>query len=231
VADIRGLHIGDDAELYALGVLDEAERRAIDAHLAHCAECRRRVGEAEETVLAMERHVAPEEPPADLEARVRAGRAEPSRARGFSWYALAAAFLIGLLPAVAFFANRLHEDQLREQQVAGAHSVVMLAMVHSHFGHAQFAPYKAAEHVPNAKVVFARDGSWMYILVDEPRSYGVSALYNTDEHATLGATRPYGGASELYVEKPPPGVSSVYLLDDRGKAIARAWVLNPSPRR
>ncbi|MBV8343959.1 MAG: zf-HC2 domain-containing protein, partial [Candidatus Eremiobacteraeota bacterium] len=47
-------HIGDSAELYAAGALDERERAEIDAHVAECRDCLRRLGEAEETILTLE---------------------------------------------------------------------------------------------------------------------------------------------------------------------------------
>ena len=49
------VHAGEAAELYALGALDEREQAGLEAHIAHCAQCLRRVGEAEETLLALER--------------------------------------------------------------------------------------------------------------------------------------------------------------------------------
>ena len=49
------VHVGEAAELYALGALDEREQAGLEAHIAHCAQCLRRVGEAEETLLALER--------------------------------------------------------------------------------------------------------------------------------------------------------------------------------
>ncbi|MBV8196715.1 MAG: zf-HC2 domain-containing protein, partial [Candidatus Eremiobacteraeota bacterium] len=50
---IPNAHIGDDAELYAAGALTRDEHAAVDAHIAQCPDCLRRVGEAEETVLAL----------------------------------------------------------------------------------------------------------------------------------------------------------------------------------
>ncbi|MBD5605730.1 MAG: zf-HC2 domain-containing protein [Candidatus Eremiobacteraeota bacterium] len=46
-------HIDDDAELYALGALETSERDAVDAHLATCDACTRRVADAERTVGAL----------------------------------------------------------------------------------------------------------------------------------------------------------------------------------
>lgn len=210
-------HINDAAELYALGALDAAQIRAIDAHAATCAACRRRLGEAEEAVLAIDRAYVEVPPPATLAQRIRASRHRSAR-RGPSWYALAAACVVALLPALVLFAMLL---QARHTQ--NAHAAAELAMIHSHFAHAQFAPVPGA-HAPRAKVVFAKDGAWLYVIVDEPRAYAVSADAR-GTRTTLGETNAYGGVSELFVAHPPRGVTAVYLADGAGHDVARAATL------
>ena len=216
------MHIGDDAELYALGVLGDAERIALDAHLAQCGECRRRVGEAEETLLEMDRHVALQDPPADLAERLRAGRRPRAVSSGFSWYALAAAFLIGLLPSTWFVTSTM-----QTKRSESLHSAALLAMVRSHFAHAQFT---AAPGGPDAKVIFARNGSWLYIIVAEKKAYHVvlePVLRSHEIVDDVGTTRLYGDGSELFVAS-PPRATAVELVNDAGATVARASILNPN---
>jgi hypothetical protein len=46
-------HIDQEAELYALGMLDDAERMRIDDHLAGCVPCTAHVGKAEAAVAGL----------------------------------------------------------------------------------------------------------------------------------------------------------------------------------
>jgi hypothetical protein len=212
-------HLGERAELYALGMLDGVERGAVETHLATCAECRRRVGEAEETLLEMDRRLRSQPPPAELDRRVRASRRGSLGTRGFSWYALAAAFLIGLLPSIGLFANRMHAER-----VESARTAATIAMVDSHFAHAQFAAI-GGKQAPDAKVVFARDRSWLYVIVVGAKSYDVAAAAN-GAMIPLGATQSHGGASELFVRN-PPRAKELVLLDDHAP-VARASIGNAS---
>jgi len=168
-------HIGEAAELYATGHLDELERMAVDRHVAGCNECLRRLGEAEETVLALELgNVASAAPIGSLSL--------PAGRRGISpWWllpAIAAAFVLGLL--------------LPGKQPA--RDAATLAMIGSHFAHSQFAGSSGAP----AKVIYARDGAWYYVIVAGAHRYAVSG----ERGATvteLGVTQPQGQTSALFV--------------------------------
>ncbi len=168
-------HIGEAAELYATGHLDESERVAVDRHVAGCAECLRRLGEAEETVLALELgSVASAAPIGSLTL--------PAERRGVSpWWllpAIAAAFVLGLfLPG-----KQAPRD------------AATLAMIGSHFAHSQFTGPAA---VP-AKVIYARDGAWYYVIVAGAHRYAVSGVRGATVTG-LGVTEPQGQASALFV--------------------------------
>ncbi len=169
----REFHIGESAELYAVGALDEREQAEVDAHVAECPDCLRRLGEAEETVLALEL-VSMAEP-----AR-RSASVLPMRPRGVAaWWlavAAAAAFILGFV--VPHGAPRSN--------------VATLAMIGSHFSHAQFSGTG-----PPAKVIYARDRSWYYVIVTGSRRYEVYGI--RDGRATdLGRTQPQGTTSELF---------------------------------
>ncbi len=175
-------HIDDVAELYALGALSEAERAAVDRHVTGCAGCARKLGEAEEVLLALEGQYEPVQPPPALDARMKFARS--SSPLGW-WVAIAAAFVIGLLPS-AWFASQRNS----------AIDLAMIAMLHSHFNHAQFA---GSTNAPIAKVLYPRDKSWLYVIVEGSERYDVYA-----NGVKLGTVFPQGATSNLFVQNPGP---------------------------
>lgn len=168
-------HIGDNAELYAAGALDARERAAVEAHVVRCGECMRRLGEAEETVLALERDVRVDPLAFAIAAPLRLRRREVP-----AWWlpvAAAAALVVGaFLPSL--FAQR---------------EPASLAMIHSHFNHAQFS----GRNAPPAKVIYARDRSWFYVIVEGSHRYAVYGIAGGTS-VNLGTTSPRGATSELF---------------------------------
>lgn len=94
---------------YSVGLLDERERKAIEAHLAECASCAYELRTLER-VDKLLGSVKPEEPPAHLWQNIRARiEAQPQKAQApfwQSWFtlprlalgsAIAAAILVGVL--------------------------------------------------------------------------------------------------------------------------------------
>jgi hypothetical protein len=175
-------HIGESAELYALGLLDASEVAAIDAHVRNCTACARRVGEAEETLLALERGVRSVRPPADLDRRMRFGR--PGLGVR-AWGAIAAAFVIGSLSSALLL-----------RSTPSQHDAATVAMVESHFNHAQFVGSG-----PPAKVIYARDRAWLYVIVHTQRSYDVYAVSGTQSRR-IGSTQRYALTSEAFIANP-----------------------------
>jgi hypothetical protein len=168
-------HVGEDAELYALGVLSNAERLALEVHLRGCVQCMQRVGEAEETVLALERETVAVAPPLLLASFT------PRRHRVRAWWfapALAAAFVIGIL------VPRGHAPQ----------NPALLAIATSHFNHSQFTGGG-----PRAKVLYARDYSWYYVVVTGSRGFDVYGM-RAGVATPLGSTHVNGDAGELFVK-------------------------------
>ena len=167
------MHVEELAELYALGELDAFDRAQVDEHIARCASCLRRVGEAEETVLALERVVQPMSP--------RLGVTRLQRRRIERWWPAiaAAALIVGLLLPRPFTSPQ---------------NPALLALIHSHFSHSQFSGSPGA---PPAKAIYARDRSWLYVIVDGAHRYGVSG-FDGRQTSMLGMTRPGGATSDLY---------------------------------
>jgi Putative zinc-finger len=171
-------HIGELAELYAAGALNEREHAVVEAHIGRCEACLRRTGEAEETVLALERRF---KVPGDI-VGLRTLSLTRSAKPFWTIAAMAAALIVGfVLP---------HPAQRP--------SPATLAMIQSHFAHAQFIGSGGA-----AKVLYARDRSWYYVIVEGSHRYEV---YGSRRGALqrLGSTQPGGVTSELFVRASAP---------------------------
>ena len=191
-------HIGEAAELYAAAALTAEERAAVDAHIGSCDECLRRVGEAEETVLALERvYVAPS-------VTTPARKVLPLPRRGVpGWWVAAAA-------AAALIIGFVLPHRTPQSDVA------TLAMLHSHFVHAQFTGTG-----PAAKVLYARDRSWYYVIVDGSHRYGVYGTRN-GQVVDLGITQPKTETSELFA---PVSLRLDQIeLRDRGAVVETAAI-------
>ena len=176
-------HVGEDAALYALGALDEAERAAIDAHAARCEACARLLGEAEDDVAAMvdaqELHELPARPP-----RRSAWRAA---------VAIAAVFLIGFFPSLYLWQqNRaMHESML-------ADSAAMNRLASAPFRTAAFATMPGSS---SARVMYAPDGSW-YVVVVRGASRALRVAWMHDgKQDVLGTAEPHGDVAMLYLPR------------------------------
>jgi hypothetical protein len=191
-------HIGEEAELYALGYLSDDERAALEAHARGCLQCLRRVGEAEETLLALERQTVAPAPSAAL------GTLRLRRRNLQAWWlapALAAAFVLGML---------VPRGQAPQNPA-------LIAIATSHFNHSQFI----GPHGPRAKVLYARDHTWYYVVVTGGRSYEVYGV-RVGVATPLGSTRVEGDSGQLFVRS-----SSRFdriELRDRGQTIESAAI-------
>jgi len=181
---MRANHVGENAELYALGMLDASETRALEEHVRICSECERRLGEAEETVLALERGTR--EVPLTRDERM--SFATPRASRLPLWAAIVAAFALGLLPSLWLSTQR---------PAPSPHTLAAVAMIQSHFSHAQFAGAGA----PEAKVIYARDRSWLYVMVVGSHRYDLYAIRGSAARM-IGTTQPQQTTSEMFVTQP-----------------------------
>jgi hypothetical protein len=198
------LHIGDLAELYVLGELNANERASVEVHIASCMQCLRRVGEAEETLLALERGDLAEPTPELLDRRMRFAA---SAVRRYSTLALAAAAglvlgILTMLPAML----RPHDQP------------ALVAMVNSHFNHAQFAPVGKVA-APSAKVIYARDRSWLFVVATGSERYDVYAI-GAAGAMRLGTLQPQGSTSSLFIEHAP--TANEVELRDGATVVERA---------
>jgi anti-sigma-K factor RskA len=200
-------HIDELAELYALGVLDDAERTSVDAHVRSCDLCARRIGEAEALIADS---IQEREPPSSLDVRVRKAFAPPARVAP-RWGALvAAAFVIGLLPGMLFAVfNRPAAPYQADRDRAIA------AMVNSHFLHAQFTAL--APDAPKAKVLYGRSTPWRYFVAQTNRAYTIEAQ-NLNGASVVGTLHVAGNSGELFV---PQSSARSFVLLDGTRPVAR----------
>jgi len=192
-------HLDDEAELYALGLLEAAERDRVDEHVRVCDACLRRVGAAEAAVAAL------------TDASVIA--AVPARAGDRRWpFALAAASLLACAAslATAFGLHRASDDD----------GAVIARLVDSHFAHVQFAAPGGRPIA--AKAIYERHGAW-YIIVatGAPAWHVVIVEPNGTRVPVAHAFAQRGGSSILTIDDPPP-VRAIELEDAAGTTIARA---------
>jgi len=209
VNDPRSEHLEEAAELYALGALPEAERAAAEAHIEQCSACARRAGQAEETLAVL---VRPQAPSAQLDRRMHATFARRDSMRAF-YPLVAAALIVALLPG-AFFWQR--DRDLRATDTVNRQAVA--AMIGSHFLHSQFV--KVAPDAPPAKAIFARNGSWLYVIAVTDRDLTLSG-----GGRVIGKLSGTGNERSIFLKGPPAAKSLV--LTDGSRVLARAAVAVP----
>ncbi len=155
-------HLGEDAELYPLGILDDDAAREVERHIALCSTCAERVAQAQTTAASLAAALPAATPSPALKRRLHESiRPHPRAAiryENLSRFAVAAVFtlaLIGLGSQTLMLRGRLANEDL-----------ALVTMVHSHFNHVSMAPESA--NPVAAKILYARDGSWIYIIADKP---------------------------------------------------------------
>jgi hypothetical protein len=222
-------HLDDVAECYALGLVNEAESDAIEAHVRWCRACSDRLGRAEATVAALvERTLGREPAPPELVARIstfeRFGR-EPARKRR-SWPMIDAWAAVAIL-AIVSVSLLLQTIGLRSS--LSSDSTLLVALVRGHFSHAQFVS-------PNgdplaAKVVYERHGRWYEIIATgidaDARVTIVRAGVATESPARFALR-----GDAIMLALPALGqVDELRLVDSHGRLLGRVRpVLGPGSR-
>jgi hypothetical protein len=191
-------HIGDLAELYAVGTLGEFESADVERHAAECAACAARLHEAEATVatLAQAQALPVREAPLALHSRV--DRSLRVRRPGtLTWHplaaAVAAAIVLALIPAWVAVDRNTALVAMRQDERA----LARLASAGTGIDHAQFmSPHNKPM---NAKVLYGPQGDWYYIVVMHPRP-GMQVAYVHDGHMEmLGRVAMHGDSGTLYL--------------------------------
>jgi anti-sigma-K factor RskA len=223
-------HIGDDAELYALGALDDVSARRVEQHIAGCPECAKRVNDALLAAAALAEALPAVAPSAELGSRLTASAASSARtvarrttstvsrsaARTSSrtstrsstgWfsdrvlrYAVAAALVLALLNA-GWQSFRFHREIAVED-------VALSTLVHSHFNHVSMTPLLAGPLA--AKILYARDGSWIYVIADRPGGTLRALGYAAGKALDFG-TMPSDGKTATLMAHPRSRVRRIVL--------------------
>jgi hypothetical protein len=184
-------HLGENAELYPLGLLDDDAVRDVERHIALCFACAERVAQAQSVAAALAAALPQSTPSPALERRLR----ESARPQLGVAKARPSIFRFALAAAIALVFLGLGWQTLVLQQRLKAEDVALVTMVHSHFNHVSMAPESA--NPVAAKILYARDGSWIYIIADKPGG----ALRAVAEAATgtidLGPLTPTGETASL----------------------------------
>lgn len=155
-------HLGENAELYPLGILDDDAVRDVERHIALCDACAERVSQAQRAAASLAAALPAASPSPALERRLRDSIRPPlGAAKGHP-----SIFRFALAAAVALIFLGLGWQTLVLQQRLKAEDIALVTMVHSHFNHVSMSP--ESENPVAAKILFARDGSWIYIIADKP---------------------------------------------------------------
>lgn len=175
-------HLGDDAELYAIGALDDAERARADAHVATCEACLRRVGAAEASVAAMIEGDL-------LEGAFAVPAVRARMPRVVQWLAVAAAICIFALPA-AYFAR----DNARMHAAMRANETLAAHIASGDLQSSGFTPMRSGPM--HARVLYDRAGDWYCVIVDHSRA-PMQVAYVRDDGSmeTIGSVAMRGGPS------------------------------------
>jgi len=223
-----GDHVGENAELYALGALDPQERADVDRHLATCLQCTREVGQAEAAVAMLDDATIPQvEAPPALGRRLAASVATLAaskvvplrRARWSPQLAMAAsiALVVGLGGGIAL------DRSSGGSRAAIRDEKALEKVAASHFLHASFA--SLVPGAPTAKVLYARDGSWYYVIVDDDVSGCHVVARSAAGDVDAGSLVPGSQTSTLFVQ-PRARPLSLELVRD-GRVIATAALARP----
>lgn len=169
------MHLEDEAELYALGMLDSDERARVEDHLASCDACARRVARAE-TVIASLATLPP----------IPTAVAKSRRSNGI--YGAAIAIAAALFAGFAF--GRTSAPQLYDDPVRAT-------LVRSHFRHV--ALRAITKPGLDAKVLYGNDGAWVWVVIAQSDCRCTVIGFRGSAAVALGEPNPQGTTSELYV--------------------------------
>ena len=171
-------HLDEDAELYALGLTGRERDAEIEAHLAQCDPCRERV-------------IAAESAAASLAAALPPMPAATARRTWWAGLATAAALIFGLTAGYEGIAA--HSATTRLARTDGALAVI----ASSHFGHTTLT----SDPGTVAKAIYARDGSWCYVIVSGAPA-GAHVVLHTAAGTRDAGALDAGAPATLFVQAP-----------------------------
>jgi hypothetical protein len=151
---------------------------------------------------------------------VRPQRGAAGRFAAWNAWSLALAAVF----ALAFLALGWKTLALRGQLAAD--DLALVTVVHSHFNHVSMTPQSASPVA--AKVLYARDGSWLYIIADKPGGT-LHALARTPAGTVdLGVLEGSGETATILVH--PSAHVDFLMLQRDGTAVASATLVYGATR-
>jgi Putative zinc-finger len=184
-------HISDEAALYALGALSDEERAGIDAHVQTCSSCAALLGAAEQDVAFVASMEPQLEAPGLLGGRIARTLDRKSTSQWQPLAALAAAFVIGLLPSAYFWQQNQALHAAMSAQTAAIQRVASAPHRMAHF--------RGMNDRGSASVMYAPDGSWYVVLVrDVSKSLEVAWMHD-GEKTMLGTAELHDRVAMLYL--------------------------------
>jgi hypothetical protein len=225
-----GDHVGEMAELYALGALEPNERAEVEAHVAACAACSRALGAASSSVAALEdATTTPLDPPERLAFRIaRSARAAQALAPDSRRRRTASAPSVLATAAAFFLAVGLGIGAIveRSQDAAQAsrESTVLAAIATSHFLHVSLSARDSG--IAPGKVLYARDGAWVYVILTSAACECRAVVRSGQGDRDLGRLEGRGTTATLFA-RPNVPPTSLDLVDDAGRVVATATLAYP----
>jgi hypothetical protein len=208
-------HLEDDAELYAIGALGAEDAARAERHLASCVACASRVSQAQFVSVSLAASLPSTRPSSGLARRIADSAAASKREalparRDLRLLATAAAFALALIGfAVTTFALK---DRVATDDLAIA------TLVHGHFKHVTLE--SLGSPALDAKVLYAVDGSWVYVIAYRPNGTLRAVVMTTSGEVPIGVLQPSGSSASL-LARPRDRVRSIVLMRN-GEAVARA---------
>jgi hypothetical protein len=198
-------HIGDNAALYALGLLGERDGAEVVAHAATCDPCARLLAQAEDDVAAMAAAEPQYEVPAGFAPRPVAA---PIARR--SWYAPALAFAAALLLAILPTSYLITQNRAMHASMVYADAVErMMSSPH------RTVAFKGS----NAMVMYGTNGSWYCIFAKGAQNLHVAWIHD-GQTTMLGTMVPHGDVALLYLPK-SHRMDQLAIMSD-GEMVAQA---------
>lgn len=208
-------HIDESAELYALGMLDELEAERVRAHVTDCAQCRDLVLNAQEVVSRISEEAPLLEPGQSLRARILQSARSTERSKAIPpWRWFVSGIAAGIL-AAAFV---LLPGRMNVQNIASQNDLAFSTIVQSHFSHVPFEALVA--NAPQGKVLYAKHGEWLYVVVHSPAPGTQVALEGSTGREYIHDLAIFGANGTLFVQSPVAFRAVILVL--HGKTIARA---------
>ena len=135
-------HLGDDAELYPLGALDDDAAREVERHIESCRACAERVSQAALVAASLASTLPAAEPSTALARRLSEAvrpqtpvTARRTKAWSLAGFALAAVFALASIG--------LGSRMLSLRSLLAADDLALVTVVHSHFNHVSMMPESA----------------------------------------------------------------------------------------